>query len=475
MSDAHPLVMARCIASPPTNRAVATNQALQRATLALAAVLYAWVLSRGSFDLLGAEPFGLTFNSMLAHMLDGAWDVDPAAIGFEAFVRNGLTYAYFGPFPAILRLPLVILPNWQTLHVERLSCWLAIILGIAAQMSAISATLAKTDRRHLGPPLLLACALSGAPMLLSWRGALIYHEALLWAWALAMVFVALALPLVRMRPQVDPRRLSALALCAGLCLLTRSTTGAGLYLALGLIMLCSRRPRSVWAPSAILAGFIALTGWINDGRWGNPFVFADLRLQTSIIHLFPDRLARLDRYALFDWHRLATGFLYYVLPVWTDGLERLIPLTPRLSDLYDAIERPASSLLLTDPVWCLLAGLGVVTIIRRRARTAEAFLAAGLALAPVSILIAWTMVFRYRVEFAPLLLALSCIALGAPRRRFRSNKALQWTVSLLCIVQIGTAETAGLSYARQPFGPSPGYTALSLSCTLSPASCTPPR
>ena len=69
MSDAHPLVMARCIASPPTNRAVATNQALQRATLALAAVLYAWVLSRGTFDLLGAEPFGLTFNSMLAHML----------------------------------------------------------------------------------------------------------------------------------------------------------------------------------------------------------------------------------------------------------------------------------------------------------------------------------------------------------------------------------------------------------------------
>ena len=126
-------------------------------------------------------------------------------------------------------------------------------------------------------------------------------------------------------------------------------------------------------------------------------------------------------------------------------------------------------------MWCLLAGLGVLTIIRRRARTAEAFLAAGLALAPVSILIAWTMVFRYRVEFAPLLLTLSCIALGAPRRHFRLDKALQWTVSLLCIVQIGTAETAGLSYARQPFGPSPGYTALSLSCTQSPASCTPPR
>ncbi len=460
--------------------------------LAIAAVLYAWSLSRGSFDLFGAENFGLVFNSMLDHMLRGGWDVDPDVIGSEAFFHDGRTYAYFGPFPAILRLPLValphgLLPDWRSLHVERLSCWMAVMIGIAAQANAIVGTLAMSTspvKRKLALPLVAACALSGPPMLLSWKGALVYHESILWAWAFAMSFVALALPVVHRPGPSSWRRLCALSLCAGLCLLTRSTTGAGLYLAIGMLLLfgvirsgryasSALLPRWFWAPAGILVIFIALTGFVNQGRWGSALVFADLNMQTSLIEKFPDRLSRLQRYDLFDWHRLHTGILYYVLPVWTDQLESLLPLKARLLDMYDAIEQPASSLLLTDPVWCLLSVQGLIAIIRRRAFAGDLLLAGGLSLAPVLMLVAWYLAFRYRAEFAPLLLALSCIGLRdrGPGRFPKLSIRSELLISALCIVQIGGALAVGWFYALQPFGSTPDYAALSFRCAVQPLSC----
>ena len=466
--------------SAAPSRQPARAQTFEVSLLTVGAVFYAWVLGRGSFDPFGAEPFGLTFNSMLSHMLHGRWDVDPAAIGAEAFVHDGRSYAYFGPFPAVLRLPLVLvphwlLPDWRSLHVERLSCWLAIMCGIAAQVSAVTTTLARATvpvRRHLTPPLVVLCVLSGSPMLLSWRGAPIYHEAILWAWALAMTFVAIALPTVQ-RP-LDGRRLCALGVCAGLCLLTRSTTGAGLYLATGLLLgVQAARGRPFWAPAGVLAGFIVLTGIVNQGRWGNPLVFANLQLQTALVERFPDRLSRLQDYGLFDRHRLDIGALYYFLPVWTDQLEQWLPLKERLVRLYDAIEQPASSLLLTDPAWCVLSMAGVAAIVRGRALLGEMLLAGGLSLAPVLMLVAWYLAFRYRAEFAPLLLVLSCIGLGSRVPALASGGLGRATLalSLLCALQVSGAVIAGWSYARQPFGPTDGYVAFSLQCSEAPASC----
>src|SRR5689334_12300952 len=44
---------------------------------------------------------GMIFNSMALHLLDGKFDVSPDAVGDEAFIRNGKTYAYFGIIPAL--------------------------------------------------------------------------------------------------------------------------------------------------------------------------------------------------------------------------------------------------------------------------------------------------------------------------------------------------------------------------------------
>ena len=423
--------------------------------------VYGLLLTRGNFAPLGPDPFGLVYNSMLDHMLRGRWDVDPAVIGFEAFTNGGHTYAYFGPVPALLRLPLVLLPHWQGIHVERISCLAAILLGIAAQARAVLSAL-PPDARRLAPVLLLACAAGGPPLLLAAGGALIYHEAILWAWAFATLFVATALDGLRPVDGPDGRHLARMSLCAGLCLLTRSSTGIGLVAAVGSFLLAdaarSRRIRwrRVWQPVAVLAAFGAAAALLNQGRWHHPLQFADLRQQTILLRYFPDRRARLQAYGLFNWRRIPLGFAYYFLPVWVPPLEAAVPIGARVAVLFDAAERPASSLLLTDPLWCALAGCGLALLVRRRASRRALPLLAGLSVAPLLMLAAWYLAFRYRVEFAPLLLALACLGL---RGRWRHHRLAVPGLLLLCLLQVVGAGVAGACYARAPLGPSVGAAA----------------
>ena len=73
--------------------------------LLAASFYYKSLLGCCSSDFFAPVPYGLTFNSMLLHLLQGRFDVDPQTIGDEGSLRNGLVYTYFGVLPALLRLP----------------------------------------------------------------------------------------------------------------------------------------------------------------------------------------------------------------------------------------------------------------------------------------------------------------------------------------------------------------------------------
>ncbi len=90
---------------------------------------YALLITSFSMDLFAPVDRGLVFNSMLLHLLDGRWDVDPAVITEEGFLRDGRSYAYFGVIPALLRLPLLLFPGGVGLDVTTLSTWIAATLA----------------------------------------------------------------------------------------------------------------------------------------------------------------------------------------------------------------------------------------------------------------------------------------------------------------------------------------------------------
>src|SRR5580704_14149768 len=126
--------------------------------LAPAAFYYAFLLTAGVSGLLSPASHGLTFNSMLLHLLQGRFDVDPATIGDEGYLRNGAVYAYFGIFPAFLRAAFLWLPNFPQIDFTRLACLMAVAAMASAKLASV-----RLMWRHAGAraPTLLLVAMSG--------------------------------------------------------------------------------------------------------------------------------------------------------------------------------------------------------------------------------------------------------------------------------------------------------------------------
>lgn len=72
----------------------------------MVSVLLAAFATTGFQQVFVKEILGSAFDSQAEHFLHGNVDVDRDAIREEAMTVNGKTRMYFGPFPALLRIPL---------------------------------------------------------------------------------------------------------------------------------------------------------------------------------------------------------------------------------------------------------------------------------------------------------------------------------------------------------------------------------
>ena len=74
-------------------------------TLVLTVVLWLFTMTGGG-DIFVKEVLGGAYDSQAEHFLRGDVGVDAAAIAHETMIVNGKVRMYFGPFPALLRIPL---------------------------------------------------------------------------------------------------------------------------------------------------------------------------------------------------------------------------------------------------------------------------------------------------------------------------------------------------------------------------------
>lgn len=468
--------------SPPRTEAPLPWCGIPPVWAALVAAYYVLLASGGGFRLFDPVPHGLTFNSMAVNLLQGRFDVDPEAIGMEAFVHGGQTYAYFGIFPALLRLPLLPFIDPATTDLTRISVAVALVIGALASARAVAVALrssvAGPFRDAVRDRLVLAMLLSGPPILLALQIA-IYEEAITWAWAMASIFVATALRCLTGSGGFTAGALSTMAVAAGVCLLTRPSTALGLHVSLALIMLwlllradgdagppwrrflrCLPTARIV-VPTLIVLVFVTAAGTVNWGRWGNPFVVQDMRTNVHFLEAYPERLARLDRYGMFNIQRVPHNFAYYVLPLWMLPAAGDSPHRARALELFDTIELPAGSLIISDPLTVTLAVAGAAALLRGPAmlvpRLGAAALIAGLSISPLLMFMAWAATFRYRAEFAPLLTALACIGAASWIARAggwtdRRRSMVLAAVIVLFVVQVLASQLFGLTNALLPRG-----------------------
>jgi hypothetical protein len=406
----------------------------------MACLYYFALLTDGDWNPFGNEFFGLVFNDMLAHLVRGEVTIDPAIIRNEAYVRDGHTFAYWGIFPAFLRLPLLFLGVLHEIQIARLSCWIAICLMAGSLVAMLAATY-RLSAPTLRATLLFYCLVVGTLfagiVVSSLASAYVYNEPLFWAAAFSVVFnyIVLRRLLIDDMP-LGARDLAVLACLAGLALNSRVLEGIGLYLSMGWILLLTLFRgglRKVLVPTVILAAFVAICGSVNYLRWGSPLTFMDLRLHVQILES-PRRFAVLNDYGALNLLRLPFAFAYYFFG--TAGVVELQPIFPRLLNLYDGIEGPSSSFILTEPLPLLLAALGAASVFRRpMLGSGRGAILAGVLVAETGsigfLLAAEYLAMRYRMDFLPAFSLAGVLGYFVLTTRFMlSRRVVSWAVAL---------------------------------------------
>src|SRR5437868_11138925 len=208
-----------------------------------------WVFTTtGGRQVFVKEVLGGAYDSRSERFLRGDVDVDAEAISREAMIVNDHVRMYFGPFPALLRIPLNFAYPAGHGKWSRISGFCAALVALFAVAGLIgtalrSSPLSSRGRTWLGNACIGGFAL-GSPLLLLLGNLSIYDEAIIWglAWSLAALYFA-----CRSRTTEGAaltRSLLAFSFCAGAALLSRATFGAPFVLIAPLlaIRLFDRQP-----------------------------------------------------------------------------------------------------------------------------------------------------------------------------------------------------------------------------------------
>ncbi len=248
------------------------------------------LLTRFSGHLAGPELLGAAYDSLADHLTRGRSTLEPWAIRWEAFHVGDRIHTYFGPLPALLRMPAnQLAPSLYGLW-SRGSCLLAAVLALGALALLLQHALASNP--HLALPTrrrLLEFSLLGfglaSPWLFVMSAGSLYHESIVWGAAASAWGVYFAARLLEAE-QVSGAALLGLSAAAGAALLSRVTFGVPLYgilalagsLALRNAIAGEARDRALARLAVALLPAVACLVfqlWYNLDRFGSVTVFYD--------------------------------------------------------------------------------------------------------------------------------------------------------------------------------------------------------
>ncbi len=451
-------------------------------------VLAAALLTNFDFNPFAPEKIGLVFNDMARRLL--AWDFtsDPAIVAYEAFVKDGRTYAYYGIFPALLRMPLV-LAGGGGLQVARISCIAALMVTVYAYLRLFQAAMTGLTRRGGGRFIwisLLSVVATG-PQVYLLASASLYHEVIFWAAALTALGNLIVARRWLRGEAMQSVDFYSLAVLAGTALLCRVPAGASLYVALLLLLLQSfiarvrripagRRVRDVlalprWLALLLGAGclsllFVVVQGVVNAGRWGSPFTLSPYEHYAQFI-AHPANLARYARHGLFAWPRLAMAVAYY-----STGLKLEAIWPQAFATYYGAIEGPRALVPLCAPLTLVALAGGVAWLLRQRAANIAPllFVIAGNLLAVALMLGFLALCLRYTFDAWGVVMLLAALGLRAASQAPRWPRWVGAGAMALLLAGTGMSGLTLLRYKLVYSGTDPAVR-LALSQRLQPLLC----
>jgi hypothetical protein len=411
-------------------------------TLVLTVVLWLFTMTGGR-DVFVKEVLSGAYDSQAEHFLRGDVDVDAEAIGHEAMIVNDHVRMYFGPFPALLRMPLNFLYPAGHGKWSRISgfCAGAIILFAVAglvRMALPSSPLSSRARNWLGNACVIGFAF-GSPLLLLLGNLSIYNEAIVWGLAFSLGAIFFAFRSRQTEGSALTQALLGFSLCAAGALLSRVTFGAPLMLIapfLALRLPWGNRIINLTALVLPLTAALIFHTWLSYARFGN-VTGVDFDYYINPVHR---EFAR--KFGVFSPRRLPYSFADY-FSLHFPSLQREPPYLAANRHSYDypsLFSNDFSEVYLPLP-WCsgwLVFGaiMGITCLVRRHGAAAfERGAAVALFAQFLCILSYFLLAQRYAADLCPFLIFCFIIFLGSGGvALFRSRHVIIGLIALSVVV-----------------------------------------
>lgn len=415
------------------------------AAIGLTAVPFIWILwsDWGPANPLRATTYENNFYDLQARaMFSGHLHLANGAIGLEGFVHGGKTYTYFGLFPSILRMPVLLVTHSLDGKLTAPSILLAWLLtGLFASLLLWRVRFLVRGDSPMGVAeatgfgVLLATLMGGTIWMLLAATPFVFNEDIAWSICLTVGSIFALLGVIE-RPSWGRIIASGvLMLCANL---DRSTTGwacvvgAG-FIALWFLLGLGGPENRRWFLPVLAAGVIPLAVGcaVNYAKFGVFFGVSNYDQVWTHMNAYRRKFLAANHNAEEGTIFVPTNLATYFRPNGL-GLSGLFPFltlpsTPPTAVggvLFDRLYRTAS-LPASSPLLFLLSIWGLVTAFRPRsvgkvARTRLLLLASGSAGAALML---WGYIApRYLGDFVPFLVLASAVALADIFRRLEGKR-----------------------------------------------------
>jgi hypothetical protein len=382
------------------------------------------------------------FDLQARALFHGHLSLRTGNIGIEGFVHDGRTYTYFGMFPSVIRMPILLVTSsldGKLTCPSMLTAWF--LTGLLASMLLwrvrylVRGNVAMGRFEATGYGILVATFMGGTVWILLGSIPYVFNEDIAWSICLTIGSLFTLLGVLE-RPSWARVVASGLfILCANF---DRATTGWACVVGAGLVALWflfgfggpeNRR----WFLPVLAAGLIPLTlaSVVNYAKFGVPFGAPITEQVWTHVNAYRRRFLAAN-------HNGEVGTNYVLTDLWTylrpDGLSfsRVFPFvtlptappTPVHGVLFDKLYR-TSSLPASTPLLFLLSIWGCFTAFRpkaiaRAALTRPLILAAGSAAAALML---WGYIGpRYLGDFVPFLVLASAVGIADLFRRLEGRQ-----------------------------------------------------
>ncbi len=463
---------------------------------------FAALVTAGTFNLKGPTNAtgGATaafYDAQAKALLHGDWNVPPESISGDAFVVANKSYGYFGPTPALLRMPILFLAPRAEGHTNAIAFLSAttVILVFTSRLVSILRRRAlgerewtRTEAWYLGG--FLAFLVPATTLMFLASFSFVYHEAIIWGLAFALSTFYYT---VRYLENPSWKLGSRAIVTASLALLTRPSTGLSALATVGIpiaiLLFTSIHPRiarlnlsthlrqtlGLRGPEIsrrtglALAGLlfvpVLLSAAINLAKFGNLTSVPYTKHQA--ISADPARLARLNHNGgLLNPRFIPTTTLQYfrpdalrfgTTPPWISVRFGAWSKLAAGSHHYDGIENH-TSIPATMPALTALALLGTFEVFRRQRRSRRPTHIRilrtpilGAATGTLVTLSAAGITHRYLADFLVVLIPLSAVGLVRVMSWNPSRGPLQAVgiITLVVAALFGTASNVAIAVDYQ--------------------------